>query len=90
MIKPEERDSIIKIIGSKHVKKIQDHLSKNNITAPNNKPYSKTIISYILSGKRENEVIENAIIAFAHSKMLEKEKNQEIKDLLTKKHLRKT
>jgi len=82
MITPEERIAILKIIGSKHIKKIQAYLSQNNIVSPNKKPYSKTSISYILSGERENEVIENAIFAYAHQKMLEKEKHQELRNLI--------
>ncbi|MDY8134497.1 hypothetical protein [Aquimarina sp. 2201CG5-10] len=85
MITPEEREAIIKSIGSKHIKKILEYLTKNNILTTNKTPYSKTIISYILSGERENEVIENAIFAYAHQKMIEKEKQQEIRNLLVSK-----
>ena len=73
MITPEERSAIIKAIGSKHIKKIQDYLVQHNILTPKKKVYSKTVISYILSGERENEIVENAIFAFAHFKILEKE-----------------
>lgn len=82
MITTEEREAILKYIGGKHLIKIQLYLKQNNIFNSNNKPYSKTVISYILSGERENEIIENAILAFAHKKMLEKEKQQELRELL--------
>ena len=82
MITHEERNAILKVIGSKHVKKIQAYLSKNNILSSTKKPYSKTSISYILSGDRENEIVENAIFAYAHQKMIEKEKQQELRDFI--------
>lgn len=85
MITPEERAAILKVIGSKHVKKIQAYLNKNKIYNPHKKEYSKTSISYILSGERENEIVENAIFAFAHQKMMEKEKQQELRDLVVSK-----
>ncbi|WP_233558528.1 recombinase family protein, partial [Aquimarina sp. BL5] len=85
MITPEERTAILKVIGSKHVKKIQAYLNQNKILSPNKKSYSKTSISYILSGERENEVVENAIFAYAHQKMIEKEKQQELRDLIVSK-----
>ncbi|MDH7444850.1 hypothetical protein [Aquimarina sp. 2201CG14-23] len=85
MITSEERAAILKVLGSKHVKKIQDYLIDNKILSPNDKPYSKTIISYILSGERENEIIENAIFAYAHQKMIEKEKLQELRTLIVSK-----
>ncbi|WP_299901054.1 recombinase family protein [uncultured Aquimarina sp.] len=85
MITQEERAAILKVIGSKHVKKIQAYLNQNKIYNPNKKEYSKTSISYILSGERENEVVENAIFAFAHQKMIEKEKQQELRDLIVSK-----
>ncbi len=85
MITVEERAAILKVIGSKHIKKIQAYLIQNKILTPNKKYYSKTVISYILSGERENEIIENAIFAFAHQRMLEQEKQQELRDLLVSK-----
>jgi len=85
MITPEERSAILKVIGSKHVKKIHAYLVKNKILSPNKKTYSKASISYILSGERENEIVENAIFAYAHQKMIEKEKQQELRDLLVSK-----
>lgn len=80
MITPEERTAIIKAIGNKHIKKIQDYLISHNILTPKEKVYSKTVISYVLSGERENEILENAIFAFAHFKILEKEKSQELRN----------
>ena len=88
MITPEERAAILKVIGNKHVKKIQTYLSQNNILSKNKKEYSKTSISYILSGERENETIENAIFAYAHQKMIEKEKQQELRDHIVSKQNR--
>ncbi len=85
MITPTERAAILKVIGSKHVKKIQAYLNQNKILNDNKKPFSKTSISYILSGERENEVVENAIFAYAHQKMIEKEKLQELRDLIVSK-----
>jgi len=82
MITLDERNAILKVIGSKHVKKIQEYLNNNNILSPNKKPYSKTSISYILSGERENEIVENAIFAYAHQKMIEKQKQQELRDFI--------
>ncbi|GAA4113556.1 hypothetical protein GCM10022393_12640 [Aquimarina addita] len=85
MITTEERAAILKVIGTKHLKKIQAYLSQNKIFNQNKKPYSKTVISYIVSGERENEIIENAIFAYAHQKMIENEKQQELRDLLVSK-----
>ncbi|MFL1895710.1 hypothetical protein ACJRPK_08410 [Aquimarina sp. 2-A2] len=82
MITQEERSAIINSLGSKHIKKIQEYLKKNNISTSQGRPYSKATISYILSGERENEVIENAIFAFAHQKVIEREKQQELRELL--------
>ncbi len=89
MITPEERDAILKIIGSKHIKQIQAYLQTNKILTPQKKYYSKTVISYILSGERENEVVENAIFAFAHQKMIEQEKQQELRDKILSKNKKK-
>jgi len=85
MITPEERTAILKVLGSKHVKKIQAYLNQHKILSNTEKPYSKTSISYILSGERENEIVENAIFAYAHQKMLEKEKQQELRALIVSK-----
>ncbi|WP_378186735.1 hypothetical protein ACE939_00110 [Aquimarina sp. W85] len=82
MITQTERSAIINSLGSKHIKKIQEHLKKNNIVTSQGRPYSKATISYILSGERENEAIENAIFAFAHQKIIEREKQQELRELL--------
>lgn len=86
MITPEERAAILKVIGNKHLKKIQAYLTQNKILNHHNKSYSKTIISYIVSGERENEIIENAIFAFAHQKMVENEKQLELRNLVVSKH----
>ncbi|KAA1244494.1 hypothetical protein [Aquimarina sp. RZ0] len=85
MITAEERSAILKIIGTKHVKKIQSYLNQNKILTSHKKQYSKAIISYILSGERENEIVENAIFAYAHQRMIEKEKQQEVRDLIVSK-----
>ncbi len=82
MITKEERSVIIKTLGSKYVKKIQNYLIKNSILSVRKTVYSKTYISYILSGKRENEAIENAIFVFTHLKTLENQKNQKLRDQL--------
>jgi len=85
MITSEERAAILKVIGSKHLKKIQAYLSQNKIFNNHKKAYSKTIISYVVSGERENEVIENAIFAYAHKKMIENEKQRELRELIVSK-----
>lgn len=80
MITPDERTAIIKALGSKPIKQIYSYLLASKIFNGQDKPYSKASISYILSGERENERIENAIFAFAHMKILDKEKQQELRD----------
>ncbi|UZO82451.1 hypothetical protein NBT05_08245 [Aquimarina sp. ERC-38] len=80
MITTDERTAIIKALGSKPLKQIHTYLYESKIFNKNQQPYSKTFISYILSGERENERIENAIFACAHLKILQKEKQQELRN----------
>lgn len=79
MITEIQRDSIIKAIGKNHISKIYDWLKTTDFKSIYGREVSKGMISKVLNGTWDNEIIETAILDCASKKLYERKVLEEKK-----------
>lgn len=72
MIKTRQKQKIIKAFGVKYSKQIISILNRAKIKNRNGLPHSQETIRKVVNGIRENEAIENKILAEAEKKLAKK------------------
>jgi hypothetical protein len=72
MISKRDKNSIIKLIGTRYVSDIKEHLRENRIFNKNGNEHSTSMITNVMNGK-PHEVIEEAIYEVAIEKKAAKE-----------------
>lgn len=82
MITPPQRNSLVELIGSKHLSKIQVHLKNTGVINKNGNPYTDHYVSRVFNGKVSVQHIEDGIWDFVREMPGKLKKEQEEKDRL--------
>ena len=64
MISPSERERFKSVVGSQYITDVSSALNERGITNRKGKPYSKSAISMVVQGDRDNPAIEDVIRSF--------------------------
>lgn len=76
MLSQNKTNIIIEAIGKNHISKIAERAKEKEVVKENGEPYSNTMLSLVLHGKRENAKIEDHIIETAEYYQSIKESNE--------------
>jgi hypothetical protein len=82
MITSPQRKSLVAIIGSKHLSKIQAHLKATGVINKNGNPYTDHYISRVFNGKVAVQHIEDGIWDFVRAMPGKLKEDQAEKDRL--------
>jgi hypothetical protein len=82
MISQIQKDEITRLLGSKYLQIIKEHLTKKEIYSRGDREFSDRTISRILNGDAENHEIEKAIIDLWEDRLNEIHAEEERKQRL--------
>tara|TARA_R110000850_G_scaffold274786_2_gene412776 strand:- start:7522 stop:7794 length:273 start_codon:yes stop_codon:yes gene_type:complete len=80
MISKTEKKTIVKAVGKPYTTKIFEWLKEKDIQRPDGQLYTKTNISHVLNGIRENILLEGHIVTCAAHFALKLKKDQKKKE----------
>ncbi|HMI08108.1 MAG TPA: hypothetical protein VK528_11215 [Flavobacterium sp.] len=77
MIKPEDKEIIIAVIGTQYSPELANHLKKKKIRNAKGKFFSQESVRRFVCGYDENDAVEDAIIDYVVAKKVSKNEAQE-------------